>query len=218
MSLERGHMLFTPWNYLIYAEEIKFVRNAKISWGGTLLNSVEHLSTIKKFQKSNIILEGSRHLNFMNPFEYGKSLIGKSFPKRFGTLTPPNPKLFWGGTMCLPPSLVFRYGQIGWLIDRVKSALVWYRIYEQKYYVVVFNLCWLREFLNRQKWYHHHYYHHHHHHNSHQHQWHSSWLNNIASHAPRLHCPFIQLLCAVPMNIFLILNSCIFLTQLTLQL
>lgn len=60
--------------------------------------------------------------------------------------------------------------------------------------------------------------HHHHHHHCHQHQWHSSWLNNIASHAPPLHCPFIQLLCAVPMNIFLILNSCIFLTQLSLQL
>ena len=48
----------------------------------------------------------------MNPFEYGKSLIGKSFPKRFGTLTPPNPKLFCGGHNA--PPLVFRYAQIGW--------------------------------------------------------------------------------------------------------
>ena len=30
--------------------------------------------------KSNIISEGSRHLNFMNPFEYGQSFIGQSFP------------------------------------------------------------------------------------------------------------------------------------------
>ena len=52
---------------------------------------VKRLSTIKKFQKSNIILEGSRHPNFMNPFEYGKTLHNKSFTKRIGTLTPPNP-------------------------------------------------------------------------------------------------------------------------------
>ena len=30
----------------------------------------------------------------MNPFEYGKSFHNKSYPKRFGTLTPPNPKIF----------------------------------------------------------------------------------------------------------------------------
>ena len=45
----------------------------------------------QKIQKSDIILEGSGHPNFMNPFEYGQSFIGKSFPKRIGTLTPPNP-------------------------------------------------------------------------------------------------------------------------------
>ena len=30
----------------------------------------------------------------MKPFEYGQLYIGKSFPKRIGTLTPPNPKIF----------------------------------------------------------------------------------------------------------------------------
>ena len=43
--------------------------------------------------KSNIILEGSRHPNFMNLFEYGKLFHNKSFPKRIETLTPPNPKI-----------------------------------------------------------------------------------------------------------------------------
>ena len=54
----------------------------------------------------NIIFEGSRHPNFMNPFEYGQSFIGKSFPKRIGTLTPPNPKILRGGTMCPPRYLI----------------------------------------------------------------------------------------------------------------
>ena len=30
----------------------------------------------QKNQKSNIILEGSRHPKFMNPFEYGQAFIG----------------------------------------------------------------------------------------------------------------------------------------------
>ena len=42
----------------------------------------------------NIIFEGSRHPNFLNPFELGQSFIGKWFPKRIGTLTPSNPKIF----------------------------------------------------------------------------------------------------------------------------
>ena len=33
----------------------------------------------------------------MNPFVYGKSFLGKSFSKKIGTLTPPNPKIFRGG-------------------------------------------------------------------------------------------------------------------------
>ena len=63
---------------------------------GTLTNWVKCLSTNKKFQKSNIILEGFRHPNFMNPFEYGQSFIGQSFPKRFGT-NPTQPQDIQGG-------------------------------------------------------------------------------------------------------------------------
>ena len=33
----------------------------------------------------------------MNPFEYDKSFLDKSFTKRFATLNPPNPKIFMGG-------------------------------------------------------------------------------------------------------------------------
>ena len=42
-------------------------------------NWATRLATNKKFKKSNIIFEGSRHPNFMNPFEHGQSFIGKSF-------------------------------------------------------------------------------------------------------------------------------------------
>ena len=52
----------------------------------------KRLSTNKIFQKSNIILGCSRHPNFVNPFEYGKSFYNQSFPKRIGTLTPLNPR------------------------------------------------------------------------------------------------------------------------------
>ena len=54
------------------------IRNTKISYGGTLTNLVKCLLTNKTFQKSNIIFDGSRHPNFMNPFEYGKDQIGLS--------------------------------------------------------------------------------------------------------------------------------------------
>ena len=57
---------------------------------------------------SNTIFEGSRHPNFMNPFEYVKSFHNKSFPTRIGTLTQPNTSIFRGGP------LVFRHAQIGW--------------------------------------------------------------------------------------------------------
>ena len=36
-------------------------------------------------------MEVSRHPNFMNPFEFVKFFYNQSFPKRIGTLTPPNP-------------------------------------------------------------------------------------------------------------------------------
>ena len=39
----------------------------------------------------NSSVGGSGQPNFMNPFEYGKSFLGKLFPKRFGTLTETKP-------------------------------------------------------------------------------------------------------------------------------
>ena len=53
----------------------------------------------RKVSKVKHFLEGFGHPNLMNPFEYGKSLPGKSFPKRIGTLTPPNPKIFRRGSL-----------------------------------------------------------------------------------------------------------------------
>ena len=73
MSLEKGSMLFIPWNYLISAKKIKLVRATEIT------NWVRRLHTNKTFQKSNIIFEGSRHPNWMNPFEYGKSFHNKNW-------------------------------------------------------------------------------------------------------------------------------------------
>ena len=43
--------------------------------GGPLQTGSNAFSTNKKFQKSKILLEGSGHPNFMNPFENGKSLM-----------------------------------------------------------------------------------------------------------------------------------------------
>ena len=64
--------------------------------GGPLRAGSNAFLTKKSF-KSETLLEGSGHPNFMNPFEYGKLLKGKSFLKRIGTLTPPNPKIFRRG-------------------------------------------------------------------------------------------------------------------------
>ena len=71
--------------------------------GGTPTNWVKFSFDHQKNQKSNIILEGSRHPNFKNPFECGKLFHYKSFPIRLGTPTPLNPKIFRGGTTCPPP-------------------------------------------------------------------------------------------------------------------
>ena len=83
---------------------VKWSGGQVVRWSGgaTLTSWVKRLFGEQKFQKSKTFLEGSGHPNFMNPFVYGKSLLGKSFPKRIGTLTLPNPKIFRGGTMCPP--------------------------------------------------------------------------------------------------------------------
>ena len=84
------------------------------------MNRVKGLFEEQKFQKPKTFWEGSGHPNFMNAFVYGKSLLGKSFPKRIGTLSPPNPKIL-RGHICAPPrSLIHqsRRGQIG-LYNRI---------------------------------------------------------------------------------------------------
>ena len=87
MSLEKGSMLFAQSNYLVSAEKNKVRQKYKKN------------RPTKQFKAS------SRHPNFMSPFEYVQSFHNKSFPKRIGTLTPPNPKIF-RGTQCAPPPLV----------------------------------------------------------------------------------------------------------------
>ena len=80
----------------------------KIHKGGPLQTGLHSSWPTKKIEKSNIILEGSRHPTLMNPFEYGKSFHNKLFPKRIGTLTPPNPKILGGGeggAQCAPSGL-----------------------------------------------------------------------------------------------------------------
>ena len=57
-----------------------------------LTNRVKRLFGEQKFQKSNIFLEGSGHQNFMNPFVYGKSFLGKSFSKKNWNPNPTQPK------------------------------------------------------------------------------------------------------------------------------
>ena len=56
----------------------------------------------------------------MNPFKYGQSFIGKSFPKRIGTLNPPNPKILKGGTMCPAPRYSHILKKAG--LNRVKTS------------------------------------------------------------------------------------------------
>ena len=47
----------------------------------------------------------------MNPFEYGKSCLGKSVPTRIGTQTPPNPKIQCGHNV--PPLNIFCWVGLG---------------------------------------------------------------------------------------------------------
>ena len=90
----KGQYAFYPIKLSCFAGKKNWMKNTKISWGETLTNWVKGLLTKKKIRKSNIILEVSRYPNFTNPFELGQSFIGKWFPKRIGTLTPSNPKIF----------------------------------------------------------------------------------------------------------------------------
>ena len=102
----KGQYAFYPIKSRFSEKKNNVPQNTKISWGGPLTTWVKRLSSYKIFQKSNIIFEGSRHPNLLNHSKYDKSFHNKSFPKRIETPTPPNPKIFRGGTMCpLPRSL-----------------------------------------------------------------------------------------------------------------
>ena len=69
-----GH-IFYPVKLSCFAEKKSLSEIPKI-------HKVKCLFDEQKFQKSNIFLEGSGHQNFMNPFVYGKSFLGKSFSKK----------------------------------------------------------------------------------------------------------------------------------------
>ena len=86
ISLEKGITLFTQLSYLVSLkkEYPNFIREDPYELGQTPLRQTK-VSKVKHF------LEGSGHPKFMKPFEYGKSLSDKSFPKWIGTLSQPKP-------------------------------------------------------------------------------------------------------------------------------
>ena len=84
MSLDKGGKLFTLQSNLVSLKKYSSSEIPKF-------HKVKRLSDKQKLHKSKTFLEGSGHPNFMNPFEYGKSLPYKSFPKWIGTVTPTNP-------------------------------------------------------------------------------------------------------------------------------
>ena len=96
----KGQYVFYPVKLSIFAEKNEVRQKYQNFIRGALTNRVKRLSADKNFQKSNIILEGSRHPHFMNPLEY------KLFPKRFGTLTQTKPQIFGGVVGRYAPLLV----------------------------------------------------------------------------------------------------------------
>ena len=69
-KFEKGQYAFNP---------VKFSRIVEKKWSSSKMpkfyTGSNAFSTNKQFQKSKILLEGSGHPNFMNPFENGKSLM-----------------------------------------------------------------------------------------------------------------------------------------------
>ena len=89
----KGQYTFYPVKLSRFLEKNKVRRKYQKNYiRGSLTNRVKRLFDEQKFQKSKTFLEGSGHPNFMNPFVYDKSLLGKSFPKRIGALALPKPK------------------------------------------------------------------------------------------------------------------------------
>ena len=54
-------------------------------------------------KKSNFFLDGSRHPNFMNPFEYGKYATTSHFEKNWNP-NPTQPQDIYGGAQCASPN------------------------------------------------------------------------------------------------------------------
>ena len=111
--MEKGSTLSPPWIYLVLLEKNKVYRKYQNFIRGDPYELVKRLFDGLKFQKSNIFLEGSWHPNFMNPFEYGKSCLGKSVPTRIGTQTPPNPKIQCGHNVPSPPGSLIHQNRPG---------------------------------------------------------------------------------------------------------
>ena len=88
---------FYPIKSSRFGEKDKVRQKHQHFKSGTLTNWVKRLSAIFFSSKWNILLEGSRHPNFKNTFEYSKTFHNMSFPRRIGTLTPPNSKIFRRG-------------------------------------------------------------------------------------------------------------------------
>ena len=102
-KFEKGLYAFYPIKLSRFAEK-KYSSSEipKFHKGGPLQTGLKASRPTK-----NIIFEGSRHLNFMNPFEYGKSFLDKLFPKGIGTLNQIIPS-----NIGVSPKIVFRYGLI----------------------------------------------------------------------------------------------------------
>ena len=83
---------FLPYEIIRFRRKKKGSSEVRNFYRRNLTNWARRLATSKNLQRSNVIFEGSRHPSFINHFEYGQSFFVKSFPKRFGTLSPRNSK------------------------------------------------------------------------------------------------------------------------------
>ena len=72
-----GQYTFYPAKLSRFAKKNKVRQKYQNFIRGTLTSWVKRLSDEQKFSKVKHFLEGSGHLNFMNPFEYSKSLPAK---------------------------------------------------------------------------------------------------------------------------------------------
>ena len=89
--MEKGNNPFYPVKLSLIAEKkVKFVRNTELHRGDPYDLGRRPLQTVKNY-KSAIFWDASGHPNFMNPFEYVKSSLGKLFIKIFGTITQTKP-------------------------------------------------------------------------------------------------------------------------------